>query len=92
MNSFFEIRNFLVKRMSDITGLPADDIDVFAPVASLGIDSVHALELIEELERRTHVAIPDTLVWNFPNIDGIARHLADHGRSESNSVDNEEPA
>lgn len=42
---------------------------------SLGVDSLMALELRRQVERACELSLPATMVYDFPNIGALARHL-----------------
>ena len=78
-----QIELFLTERVARMTGLPADRIDVSAPIASFGFDSVHAIELVVVTEEWLGVPLPDNLPWTHPTIEMIAKEL---GSGEPPSV------
>jgi len=63
-------------RVASLLEAPLTTADVRRPLRSLGMTSVMAVALSKALEGVLGRAVPATLVWNFPTIDAIARHLA----------------
>ena len=63
-------------RVASLLEAPLTAADVRLPLRSLGMTSVMAVALSKALERDLGRAVSATLVWNFPTIDAIARHLA----------------
>jgi acyl transferase domain-containing protein/acyl carrier protein len=60
-----------------VSGVPTDRITAHTPFNALGLDSLMALELRNRLERTFGLRLPATLVWTFPDVERLARHLAE---------------
>ncbi|HTU61739.1 MAG TPA: beta-ketoacyl reductase, partial [Polyangiales bacterium] len=69
-NALLEER--VVRHASSILKLPATRIDVRKPLGSFGLDSIMALELRKRLERDLSLALPATLIWNYPTAVALA--------------------
>jgi acyl transferase domain-containing protein/acyl-CoA synthetase (AMP-forming)/AMP-acid ligase II/acyl carrier protein/SAM-dependent methyltransferase len=55
-------------------------IDTKTPFAQYGLDSIQALGLIGDLERKLGRSLPATLIWNYPTVERLAHHLTgEHG-------------
>ncbi|HEU4625136.1 MAG TPA: SDR family NAD(P)-dependent oxidoreductase [Steroidobacteraceae bacterium] len=68
-----EVRSSAMK----VLGLPATQaIDLRAPLASLGLDSLMAVELRNLLGRAIARPLPATLLFDYPSIAAITEHLA----------------
>ena len=52
-------------------------VDTTVPLASMGFDSLMALELRKRLELSLGVALPATVAWRFPTIDVLVPFLAE---------------
>jgi myxalamid-type polyketide synthase MxaE and MxaD len=72
-NALLEER--VVRHASSILKLPATRIDVRKPLGSFGLDSIMALELRKRLERDLLLALPATLIWNYPTAVAIGTAL-----------------
>lgn len=72
---------WLVSRTAHLLGVPVEAVDPDAPLFELGLDSVTAVELTEELRQRLEVAVPDTLLYEHPSpraaLQWLARGTAD---------------
>jgi acyl carrier protein len=71
-----DITNWMIIQVADRFGLKASAIDPMQPFVRLGLDSIAALELLAALEDWLGAALPLTLMWDYPTIDAIARHVA----------------
>jgi acyl carrier protein len=70
------VRSWLVDRLAEHLGVAPERIDPREPFAAYGLDSRTALRLSGELERRLGRTLSPTLVWEYPNIDALARYVA----------------
>jgi acyl carrier protein len=53
-----------------------DDVDLSQPFASFGLDSARALVLVADLETWLGRRVPPIVLWNYPTVEVLARHLA----------------
>jgi acyl transferase domain-containing protein/acyl carrier protein len=58
-----------------ILGHPPAKVDVEAPLHALGMDSILALDFQKALEARAGVSLPRTLIFDYPTIAEIHRHI-----------------
>jgi len=70
-----QIQEWLVARIAQALELGADRIDVETPFARLGLDSRTAVGMSGELEKWLGRRLSPTLIWDFPTIGALARHL-----------------
>ncbi|MFD1047718.1 acyl carrier protein, partial [Kibdelosporangium lantanae] len=61
-----------------VARMPAAGIDPDMPLRSLGINSLMALELRNELEGRFEVALSTTVILNHPTVRELAPLVAHH--------------
>ena len=71
-----EIREWLVREMSKRLGVSASDLDPHASLLDYGLDSFHATTLAGELGRLLGRKLSPVLLWDYPTIDRLSRHLA----------------
>lgn len=71
-----EIIGWLVDRLARESGIAADEIDLAQPFASFGVDSARALLLVGDLETWLGRRLPPIVLWNYPTVEALARHLA----------------
>ncbi|HET6289056.1 MAG TPA: SDR family NAD(P)-dependent oxidoreductase [Amycolatopsis sp.] len=88
-----EIRAWLVARVAERTGLPADRVDPDRPLHESGLSSRESMELAAELGRYLGRPLPPTLVWQYPTIAALAARLStvENSAIESGEVREEEP-
>ena len=70
------IADWLVSRLSRESGIHADEVDLGQPFASFGVDSARALLLVGDLETWLGRRLPPIVLWNYPTVEALARHLA----------------
>ena len=69
------IQRWLRARIGTILNVAEDDVDIDAPFARFGIDSVEALAITVELEDLLERRLATTLVWDYPTIAKLTRYL-----------------
>lgn len=70
-----ELRAFVVDHVARTTGLPAGEVDPAQPISALGVDSVHAIDLVVACERFLGRPVPDDLLWRALSIDAMVEQL-----------------
>ncbi len=81
------IQSWLTTHISERLGIVPAEVDIHEPFASYGLSSRDAVGLTGDLEDWLHVQLSPTLVWEFPNIEHLARHLTGlHEVAESNGI------
>lgn len=70
-----QLRGWMVARIASALQVPAAEIDVNAPFSDHGLDSVAALQLTGALEVALNRSLSATLVFDYPTIETLARHL-----------------
>src|SRR5581483_7443168 len=90
-----EIQSWLVSQLSELLKVRTRDIDVREPFAHYGMDSAQAIGLSADLEDWLGRELPPTLVYDYPNIELLSRHLAgatpdavsrEHTESKSDAI------
>ncbi|GGM45994.1 phthiocerol/phenolphthiocerol synthesis polyketide synthase type I PpsC [Longimycelium tulufanense] len=69
------VESYLSKEIRLVLRLGSAEIDREAPIASLGFDSLMALELRNRLEVGLGARLPATLAWSYPTIAALAAEL-----------------
>lgn len=63
--------------VAEVVRLPEHRVDQSAPLHTMGVDSVMALELRHRLERLTGLRLSATLIYNHPTVEKLTDHLVD---------------
>lgn len=71
------IRSWMITRLAELTGIPAAAVDTRQPFTSYGLGSLEAVEISGELSERLGRELSPTMLYDYPNIEELARHLAD---------------
>jgi acyl carrier protein len=72
------IEAWLAVHVARSAQIPAEDVDVTHPFSHYALDSVATVELTADLEDWLALSLPPTLLWDYPTIASLARHL--HGQ------------
>jgi myxalamid-type polyketide synthase MxaE and MxaD len=70
------IQAWLVSKLSQQLGIESDKIDIREPFASYGLGSTEAVSLAGELAEWLGRKLSPALVYEYPTIETLARHLA----------------
>jgi acyl-CoA synthetase (AMP-forming)/AMP-acid ligase II/acyl carrier protein len=70
------IERWLLNQLASASGMERDDVDPQRPFASLGIDSVAAVNIAASVEQKFGVELGATALWDFPSARLLAKHLA----------------
>ncbi len=68
---------WLLSRLSHLLGIPTRQIDPRQPFSRSGLDSMGAVTLTGELERRLDRSLPPSLLFDYPSVEAVVRHLTD---------------
>ena len=71
------IETFLIKEMSGLLQVPADEIDVEASFDELGLDSTSLVETAQRLEQSFKFELYPTLLFEHSTIRRLSAHLAE---------------
>src|SRR5512147_2257914 len=71
-----DIQAWLVSKLSERLGIASHEIDVREPFASHGLGSTEAVSLAGELAAWLGRKLSPALVYEYPTIEALARHLA----------------
>jgi acyl carrier protein len=66
------MRELVAELVSDRT----ENIPVDVNFGHLGLDSMHAIHLVDELEKRLKIEVNPLLFWEYPTIAQLAGRLA----------------
>ncbi|MEO8436448.1 MAG: acyl carrier protein [Pyrinomonadaceae bacterium] len=71
-----EIQTWLIANIAAIVEIDPKDIDMAKPLEYYGMDSMQAMHLSGDLEEWIGRTLSPTVVWDYPTIELLARHLA----------------
>jgi myxalamid-type polyketide synthase MxaB len=71
-----EIRDWLRTRVSNLTGVPPEQIDTQEPLLRLGLDSVGVVTLAADLENWVGYRFRENPLEQYPTIHALAEFLA----------------
>lgn len=71
-----QIEEWLIAHLADTLKTSKKSIDIRQPFISFGLDSAQAVGLAGDLEEWLERELPPTLIWDYPTIEALARHLA----------------
>jgi myxalamid-type polyketide synthase MxaE and MxaD len=72
-----EIQDWIVSRVSALTGVPAREIEVDKPLLRCGLDSVAVVALAADLETWLGYRFHENPLDEHPTIEALARFLAE---------------
>jgi acyl carrier protein len=72
------LQRALRAQIAQVLRLPEDQLDLDAPLTSLGMDSLMGLELRNRIEATLGITVPATLLWTYPTVAVLSAHLIGH--------------
>lgn len=72
-----EIQNWIVNYLGTLLEINPDEINVSTSFDRYGLDSAAAVGMIADLEDWLNRELDPTLVYDYPNIEILAQHLAE---------------
>jgi len=69
------LNEWLIRKIADATGMSIDEINIDTTFADFGLDSRTAVSMSAELERLIGRELPPTLIWDYPTIKEVSKHL-----------------
>jgi acyl carrier protein len=76
-----EIRQWLIERVSTLTGVPKNEVDPTAPLTRYGLDSVALISLTADFEKWLGYRFKENPLDRHPTIDALADYLQNQGGS-----------
>jgi acyl carrier protein len=70
------IRTWLIDRLAKRLKVTSAEIDSAKPFADYGLDSIVAVQVAGELEKRVEKRLSPALLFEYPTIDDVAVYLA----------------
>jgi myxalamid-type polyketide synthase MxaE and MxaD len=70
------LERLLCESLSRVLKTTPERVDRRKPLGSIGVDSLVALEFRRRLEATLGVALPATMIWNYPTVVELAAYLS----------------
>lgn len=70
------LQQVLVAQVSQVLRIPEGRLAVDLPLQSAGLDSLMGLELRNRIEATLGITMPATLLWTYPTVAALSRHLS----------------
>jgi 8-amino-7-oxononanoate synthase len=83
------IRNWLITNIASVVNMEPSSIDVRQTFDNYGLDSLQAVSLSGDLETWLNREISPTVVWDYPTVDQLARHLSENHVNGNRAVDSQ---
>jgi acyl carrier protein len=69
------ILRWLTTQLASYLEVPATAIDSMVPLAEMGVDSVHAVSLVGDVEAHFDIDVDPTLIFDYPTLAHIAEFI-----------------
>ncbi|WP_244226366.1 type I polyketide synthase [Pseudomonas aeruginosa] len=77
-----QAREAVSAALSEILGVPCDELDAERGFFELGLTSISLIEFKRKLEARVGLALPATVGFDYPNLEALARRLEQLGAAK----------
>jgi acyl carrier protein len=72
MNANRQILRWLTTRLASYLEVSAATINPMVPLAEMGVDSVHAISLVGDVEMHFDIDVDATMIFDYPTLSRIA--------------------
>jgi 8-amino-7-oxononanoate synthase len=72
------IRSWLITNIASVVNMEPSRIDVRQTFDNYGLDSLQAVSLSGDLETWLNREVSPTVVWDYPTVEQLARHLSEN--------------
>lgn len=76
-----ELISFCREELSMMMGVTSESIDIHANFEDLRLNSIHAMQMLDELEDRLGIAISPIVFWENPTLSAFCKHIASQLKS-----------
>ncbi|MCV7169397.1 acyl carrier protein [Mycobacterium manitobense] len=66
------ILHWLTARLASYLEVPVTTISPMVPLAEMGVDSVHAISLVGDVELHFDIDVDPTMIFDYPTLSHIA--------------------
>lgn len=76
-----ELISFCREELSQMTGVTPESIDINASFEDMRLNSIHAMQMLDELEDRLGIAISPIVFWENPTLSAFCKYIASQIKS-----------
>ena len=76
-----ELIAFCREELSQMTGVSPESINIHATFDSLRLNSIHAMQMLDELEDRLGISISPIIFWENPTLSSFCKHIVSQLKS-----------
>jgi acyl carrier protein len=69
------ILRWLTTRVASYLEVPATAVNPMVPLAEMGVDSVHAISLVGDVELEFDIDVDPTMIFDYPTLSRIAEFI-----------------
>jgi acyl carrier protein len=69
------ILRWLTIRLASYLEVPVTALDPMVPLAEMGVDSVHAVSLVGDVELHFDIDVDPTMIFDYPTLTAIAEFI-----------------
>jgi acyl carrier protein len=80
------ILRWLIARVATYLDLPASAVDPMVPLAEMGVDSVHAISLVGDVEAHFDIDVDETMIFDYPTLAHIAEYIHEQQGEQHEAV------
>jgi acyl carrier protein len=70
------ILRWLITRVATYLDLSPSAVDPMVPLAEMGVDSVHAVSLVGDVEAHFDIDVDETMIFDYPTLSHIAEYIS----------------
>jgi len=70
------VLRWLTTQLASYLEVPATTINPMVPLAEMGVDSVHAISLVGDVELHFDIDADPTMIFDYPTLAGIAEFIS----------------
>jgi acyl carrier protein len=78
---------WLSARLAVALGVSTPTLDPLVPLADMGVDSVHALSLVGEIQAQFDIDVEPTLIFDYPTLSHIAKYISTAVAEQARQLD-----
>ena len=75
MNANRQTLRWLTSQLASYLEVPANAVNPMLPLAEMGVDSVHAISLVGDVELHFDIDVDPTMIFDYPTLSGIAEFI-----------------